>query len=178
VEKKNDPNANDFSVKNNLSPPASRFSPRVENDLSLNQREEKERESGMWNGSHPPGRIIAGHCTYVHTYSRTHVTRVQGRHKWVGALTLARSRARARAVVTVVLVVHTPCAFNDPDDARRRVRIRASPTLDLAPHARDMARIGPGNGKYRIRYCPFDESLLRRSERINHPLCNVFEIGT
>jgi hypothetical protein len=87
---------NDSSVKRiNLSPSASRFSPRVENDLSLNQREEKERESGMWNGSHPPGRIIAGHYTYVHTYSRTHVTRVQGRHKWVGALTLARSRARA-----------------------------------------------------------------------------------
>jgi len=108
VEKKNDPNANDFSVKNNLSPPASRFSPRVENDLSLNQREEKERESGMWNGSHPPGRIIAGHCTYVHTYSRTHVTRVQGRHKWVGALTLARSRARARPTTLGDVYVYAP----------------------------------------------------------------------
>lgn len=45
----------------------------------------KERESDMWNGSHPPDRIIVGSvCT------RTHVTRVQGRHKWVGALERGR----------------------------------------------------------------------------------------
>lgn len=58
----------------------------------------------MWNGSHPPGRIIAVRCT------RTHVTRVasQGRRKWVSALSW-------RAVVTVVLVVY-PLLVQRPRD--------------------------------------------------------------